>query len=180
MGLASNYIARRYIKPGDHLYVYRACLAYSHHGIYRSEGQVIHFTSAASSSAERREVCSACELMEYSERSSGVIASCLDCFLKSGSPRRYKYGVTKAGYLMRRRGTCNTAEAGPVEVVLERAESLLSRNGFGEYNLLTNNCEDFATFCATGQKCNRNGTTRTYGQASLLGGFAFRRCHPNS
>ncbi|XP_057796806.1 protein LEAD-SENSITIVE 1-like [Salvia miltiorrhiza] len=132
-------------------------------GIFMGEDRVVHFTCASASRS-----CSACELFEYSDRDSGVIASCLDCFLKSGLLRRYKYGVSERRYWLRRRGTCNTAESGPVEVVMERAESLLAKNGFGDYDLLKNNCEDFATFCKTGQGCNLNGTARRYGQASLI------------
>ncbi|XP_057788867.1 protein LEAD-SENSITIVE 1-like [Salvia miltiorrhiza] len=176
MGLVSHRVEMRHLKAGDHIYSYRSAFLYSHHGIYKGEGQVIHFTSSSSSSVHRREVCSACEMLEHSERSSGVIVSCVECFLKSGSLRRYKYGVKKKSYFMKRRGTCNTAEPGPVEVVLERAESLLAQNGFGDYHVLQNNCEDFATYCKTGQGCSRNGTARRYGQASVLPlGLASRR-----
>ncbi|XP_057789131.1 protein LEAD-SENSITIVE 1-like [Salvia miltiorrhiza] len=170
MGLISNKVPRRFLKPGDHIYSWRFGLVYSHHGVFRGEGQVIHFTSASSSSAgpRRRGSCSACELLEHSDRHSGVTVSCLDCFLRSGWLCRYEYGVSNAAHALRRRGTCNTAESGPVEVVLERAEALLAQNSFGEYHLLENNCEDFATFCKTGQRCNRNGTSRRYGQASVF------------
>ncbi|XP_057796817.1 protein LEAD-SENSITIVE 1-like [Salvia miltiorrhiza] len=143
------------------------------------EGRVVHFTgpssssfssssSSSSSSASIRKVCSSCEMFEHSDRDSGVIVSCLDCFLDSGWLRRYEYGVGKKVYWLRRRGTCNTAESSAAVVVLERAESLLANNGFGKYNVLKTNCEDFATFCKTGQGCDRNGTARGYGQASVV------------
>lgn len=37
------------------------------------------------------------------------------------------------------------------DVIVERAASYLGEN-FGGYNLITNNCEHFATWCATGKK----------------------------
>ncbi|PHT49388.1 hypothetical protein CQW23_09135 [Capsicum baccatum] len=36
------------------------------------------------------------------------------------------------------------------EVVLHRAETLLSKNSFGNYKVFKNNCEDFAIYCKTG------------------------------
>ena len=32
MGILSNRVERNEIKPGDHIYTYRAVFAYSHHG----------------------------------------------------------------------------------------------------------------------------------------------------
>ncbi|KAF3625543.1 hypothetical protein FXO38_29700 [Capsicum annuum] len=36
------------------------------------------------------------------------------------------------------------------EVVLHRAETLLSKNSLGNYKVFKNNCEDFAIYCKTG------------------------------
>lgn len=35
MGLLSNRVERNEIKPGDHIYTYRAVFTYSHHGLLR-------------------------------------------------------------------------------------------------------------------------------------------------
>jgi len=35
MGLLTNKIEREELKPGDHIYTYRAIFAYSHHGNFR-------------------------------------------------------------------------------------------------------------------------------------------------
>lgn len=36
MGLISNRVERHEIKPGDHIYTYRAVFTYSHHGLSQS------------------------------------------------------------------------------------------------------------------------------------------------
>ncbi|XP_057789128.1 protein LEAD-SENSITIVE 1-like [Salvia miltiorrhiza] len=165
MGFLSRKVARYYLNAGDHIYTWRTGFVYAHHGIYKDDGQVVHFTCPKSASSaplkRRRESCSTCEKFEHSDRDSGVIISCLDCFLKKGKLYRHKYGVKKTTHRLSRRGTCNTAKSDPAEVVMARVELKLA-NGFGEYDLLDNNCEDFATYCKTGQKCKRTG------QASII------------
>ncbi|KAH8507540.1 hypothetical protein H0E87_009911 [Populus deltoides] len=54
--------------------------------------------------------------------------------------------------------TCTTKESKPASEVVETAKEKLE-DGFGTYNLISNNCEEFATFCKTGtsfyQQANR-------------------------
>lgn len=74
----------------------------------------------------------------------------MDCFLDKGSLYCFEYGVTPSVFLAKvRGGTCTTAESDPPEAVIHRAMYLL-RNGFGNYDLFENNCEDFAIYCKTG------------------------------
>uniref|UniRef100_A0A1S3ZDK0 LRAT domain-containing protein n=1 Tax=Nicotiana tabacum TaxID=4097 RepID=A0A1S3ZDK0_TOBAC len=82
-------------------------------------------------------------------RNNGVISSCLECFLSGDKLYRFKYGVSTCVFLAQVRGTCTTAPSDQPGDVLHRAELLLS-NGFGDYNLFKNNCEDFAIYCKTG------------------------------
>ncbi|XP_022719717.1 uncharacterized protein LOC111277562 [Durio zibethinus] len=66
----------------------------------------------------------------------GVIKTCLDCFLDGHSLYVYEYGFSK-----------------PADEVIKEATDFLEGNlSFGPYNLLTNNCGHFATYCKTGSK----------------------------
>ncbi|KAL9240736.1 hypothetical protein vseg_014921 [Gypsophila vaccaria] len=165
MGVFSNKITKDEIKSGDHIYSWRNAYLYSHHGIYAGDGKVIHFTrgpgqevgtgtvldhvifSSSSSSDKSRDPCPVCG--DQSDL-SGVISSCLDCFLWDGELYRFEYDVTAAFFLAKARGgTCTLAPSDPPEDVLQRASYLLEK-GFGGYNIFKNNCEDFAIYCKTG------------------------------
>ncbi|MQL41658.1 hypothetical protein EI012_27520, partial [Escherichia coli] len=66
---------------------------------------------------------------------TGVISSCLDCFLSGGNLYVFEYGVSPALFLAKARGgTCTLASSDPAEDVLGRASFLLE-NGFGGYNI---------------------------------------------
>lgn len=81
---------------------------------------------------------------------SGVILTCLDCFLRGGALHRFEYGVPPAVFLAKLRGgTCTTARADAPDAAVHRAMHLL-QNGFGDYDVFENNCEDFALYCKTG------------------------------
>lgn len=165
MGVLSNKISKDTLKPGDHIYSWRNAYLYSHHGIYAGEGKVIHFTRGAgqevgtgtvldrvifSSSTSSDHSRSSCPVCGDQSNVSGVISSCLDCFLWGGDLYLFEYGVTPAFFLAKARGgTCTLAPADPPEDVLHRASFLLE-NGFGGYNIFKNNCEDFAIYCKTG------------------------------
>lgn len=83
-------------------------------------------------------------------RTHGVFSSCLDCFLSGGELYLFQYGVSKLHFLAQARGgTCTLAASDPTEEVLPRALYLLE-NGFGDYHIFKNNCEDFAVYCKTG------------------------------
>ncbi|KAG1360709.1 hypothetical protein COCNU_09G001720 [Cocos nucifera] len=161
MGFLSHKIERSEVKPGDHIYAWRALFTYSHHGIYVGGSKVVHFTrkkdtsgtNSSNSSGLSSGVPSPCPTFPdcgFQQPDSGVILSCLDCFLGNGSLHRFEYGVPPSVFLAKvRGGTCTTAESDPPETVISRAMFLL-QNGFGNYDLFENNCEDFALYCKTG------------------------------
>jgi len=103
------------LNSGDHIFVRRNGLLYSHHGIYAGAGTVIHFKGA-----------------EKEKKDPVVRKTDIENFLNGGKLRRRYY---------KRR--------------LPRAETLkiagehLTKSG---YSLAFNNCEHFATYCATGKK----------------------------
>ncbi|XP_073062302.1 protein LEAD-SENSITIVE 1-like [Primulina eburnea] len=155
MGLLTNRVGRSEIKPGDHIYTYRAVFAYSHHGIYVGGGKVVHFTrvgTSSTSSDEQYSDTAECPTPDcgFRQPNSGVVLSCLDCFLRSGSLYCFEYGVRPSFFIAKvRGGTCTTAASDPVEAVIHRAMYLL-QNGFGNYDVFQNNCEDFTLYCKTG------------------------------
>ena len=103
------------LNHGDHIYVKRKRLLYSHHGIYAGEGNVIHFKGA-----------------EKEKRDPAVIITDIDNFLNGGKLRRRDY-----------------KERLPYSESLRIAREHLSKK---RYSLRGNNCEHFATYCATGNK----------------------------
>ena len=103
------------LNQGDHIYVRRKGLLYSHHGIYAGDGAVIHYKGA-----------------EKEKQDPAVIITGMDNFLNGGKLRRRNY---------RRRL--------PHPETLKIARGLLLKKG---YSLAFNNCEHFATYCATGKK----------------------------
>ena len=106
------------LNSGDHIFVRRKGLLYSHHGIYAGEGNVIHFKGS-----------------EKEKRDPAVIITDIDNFLNGGKLRRRDY-----------------KERLPYSESLIIAREHLSKKG---YSLRVNNCEHFATYCATGNKKSR-------------------------
>ncbi|XP_010428036.1 PREDICTED: uncharacterized protein LOC104712760 [Camelina sativa] len=188
MGVLTNKVERDELKPGDHIYTYRAVFAYSHHGVFVGGCKVVHFkpehslisstlASSSSSSSSVSEVDDSSEApcptfpdCGYKQPKSGVVLSCLDCFLKKGSLYRFEHGVSSSIFLSRfRGGTCTTASSDPFQTVIHRAIHLL-QNGFGNYNVFQNNCEDFALYCKTGLLIlDKNGVGRSGQASSMLG-----------
>ena len=117
---------------GDHIYVRRRGLLYSHHGIYAGQGTVIHFKGE-----------------DKEKRDPAVILTRIENFLSGGKLRKrhYKNGVSK-------------------DEALSVAKDHLSKKG---YSLAFNNCEHFATYCATGKKKSLQ-VQRVLGS---IGGFVF-------
>ncbi|KAL4578312.1 hypothetical protein LXL04_014433 [Taraxacum kok-saghyz] len=161
MGLLSNRLDRESLKPGDHIYSWRAAYLYAHHGIYVGDEKVIHFTrtgqkAGTGSVVDVLTVSSApppslipCPNCPPTNNTSGVTASCLDCFLAGGVLYRYEYSTNPAIFLAKPLdATCTLAPSDPPETVVFRANYLL-QNGFGCYNVFKNNCEDFAIYCKT-------------------------------
>lgn len=166
MGFFSNKVESSEIVAGDHMYSWRTQVPYlyAHHGICIGEGLVIHFTappgkvSTALSSGFSslnpapvgpEKTCPKHPRCGSRKPGSGVAVSCLDCFLGKGSLYRFKYGASKFYIWCKFAGTCTTAPSDPGNTVLHRANYLLE-NGFGQYHLVKNNCEDFALYCKTG------------------------------
>ncbi|KAL6525972.1 hypothetical protein OROHE_015496 [Orobanche hederae] len=147
--------------------------------IYIGDDKVVHFsqhqnpTSApfcsSSSSVGKMAAISCSDFAEcglIKSHEIGVIKSCLNCFLGDGSLYRYQYavnGLTLATKI--RGGTCTTAKSDPREDVIHRAMYLLE-NGYGEYDVVSNNCEDFALYCKTGLVISRRGGRHDQGNCS--------------
>ncbi|XAR62943.1 hypothetical protein NMG60_11022694 [Bertholletia excelsa] len=176
MGLLSNRVERSEIRPGDHIYTYRAVLAYSHHGIFVGGSKVVHFTrveTSANSYNQMHNLQSSCLTFPdcgFGQPNSSVVLSCLDCFLRNGSLYCFEYGVSPSVFLAKvRGGTCTTASPDPPQTVIHRAMYLL-QNGFGNYNVFQNNCEDFALYCKTGLLVmERLGVGRSGQASSVIG-----------
>ncbi|PIN17352.1 hypothetical protein CDL12_09988 [Handroanthus impetiginosus] len=176
MGLLTNRVERSEIKPGDHIYTYRAVFAYSHHGIFVGGSKVVHFTRVESSSTSNNEAysltaeCPTFPDCGFRQPNSGVVLSCLDCFLRNGSLYCFEYGVSPSVFIAKvRGGTCTTAASDPAESVIHRAMYLL-QNGFGNYDVFQNNCEDFALYCKTGLlTVDRLGVGRSGQASSVIG-----------
>ncbi|KAL3815148.1 hypothetical protein ACJIZ3_016416 [Penstemon smallii] len=163
MGLLTNRVERSEIKAGDHIYTYRAVFAYSHHGIFVGGSKVVHFTRVG-----RTEECPTFPDCGFRRANSGVLLSCLNCFLKSGSLYSFEYEVSPSLFLAKLRGgTCTIAASDPTETVIHRAIYLL-QNGFGNYHVFQNNCEDFALYCKTGLLTVDRLGVGSSGQASTV------------
>jgi Lecithin retinol acyltransferase len=179
VGVLSNKIGREELKPGDHIYSWRSAYLYAHHGIFMGDDEVIHFTRSpgheigtgtvldlllfsSSPASPDNATCPRCAHLSSLKHSqppsdpnnnpnggSGVVSSCLSCFLSGGHLYRFSYSVSPAFFLTKvRGGTCTRASSDPPELVLHRARFLLT-HGFGAYSLFKNNCEDFSIYCKT-------------------------------
>ncbi|XP_059316155.1 protein LEAD-SENSITIVE 1-like [Lycium ferocissimum] len=176
MGLLTNIVGRSELKPGDHIYTYRAAFAYSQHGIFVGGSKVVHFNRLqAFSDAADDEISdlssSSCPTFPdcgFKLPNSGVVLSCLDCFIRDGSIHNFEYGVSPSVFLAKvRGGTCTRAVSDPPDTVIHRAMYLL-QNGFGNYNVFRQNCEDFALYCKTGLVTVDGPGVGSSGQASSV------------
>ena len=114
-------LIKKDLNRGDHIYVRRKGLLYSHHGIYAGEGIVIHFKGAVKE-----------------KKDPVVIETDIENFLNGGNLKRRDYKKRL-----------------PPAETLRIARDRLSKRG---YSLAFNNCEHFATYCATGK--NRSSQVR--------------------
>jgi len=118
MGLIGSKLVRlieKDLNQGDHIYVRRKGLLYSHHGIYAGEGIVIHFKGGVEE-----------------KKDPVVIKTDMENFLNGGKLKRRDYKKRL-----------------PHAETMRIARDHLSKKG---YSLRVNNCEHFATYCATGKK----------------------------
>lgn len=176
-------LLRNEIKPGDHIYTYRAIFTYSHHGIYVGGSKVVHFrpernlgsgvdssSNVYDSISSLQSSCPTFPDCGFRQPGSGVVLSCLDCFLRNGSVYCFGYGVSPSAFLTKvRGGTCTTAPSDLPETVIHRAMHLL-QNGFGNYDIFQNNCEDFALYCKTGLLIiDKQGVGRSGQASSVIG-----------
>ncbi|CAM8911032.1 unnamed protein product [Rhodiola kirilowii] len=182
MGLLTNRVERSEIKAGDHIYTYRAVFAYSHHGIYVGGSKVVHFAPRRETGPSIRSLSDmydpksstpSCPIFPdcgFRQLESGVVLTCLDCFLRNGTLYCFEYGVTPSSFIAKvRGGTCTTAVCDPPDVAVHRAMYLL-QNGFGNYDVFQNNCEDFALYCKTGLIIvDRQGVGSSGQAASVIG-----------
>ncbi|XP_030472220.1 protein LEAD-SENSITIVE 1-like [Syzygium oleosum] len=166
------------LKPGDHIYRYGLYGLYSHHGIYIGDGYVIHYTQteskttifpSLSKTGHKQEILPPCPECEYQEKNikRGVVKTCLDCFRRDGkklrSLRCYEYGRPLLGFMLTRRGTCTMLLYTKLpHQVVDTARQLHGNNGFGNYSLINNNCEHFATFCRTGIRASEQTAFVSY------------------
>ncbi|KAF7112588.1 hypothetical protein RHSIM_RhsimUnG0214600 [Rhododendron simsii] len=150
-------------------------------GIYIGDDLAIHFTappgkltaSSASSSLSfsssapdlgPQKTCPNHPRCGSRKPGSGVAITCLDCFIKEGSLYRYEYGVR-----FRLRGGTSTATQSDLAIAVLRRANYLLENGFGNYHLVRNNCEDFALYCKTGiLKIDDEGVQGRSGQIASL------------
>lgn len=145
-------------------------------GIFVGGRKVVHFTRVQTSSVSNDEAysltaeCPTYPDCGFRQPNSGVVLSCLDCFLKNGSLYSFEYNVSPSIFLAKvRGGTCTTAPSDPPQTVIHRAMHLF-RNGFGNYDVFQNNCEDFALYCKTGLlTIDRLGVGRSGQASSVIG-----------
>ncbi|XP_010027159.2 uncharacterized protein LOC104417611 [Eucalyptus grandis] len=138
-------IQQEELTPGDHVYTYRRYGLYTHHGIYVGAGRVIHFTR------------------------TGVNETSLDSFRQEGEDLRslhsYGYGQPLLEYWLARWGAHPTLpNTKSPEQVINKAWELYGSDNFGEYDLINNNCEHFATFCRTGVQASAQTALFSVGQ----------------
>jgi hypothetical protein len=127
------------------------------------------WTSSDSSFGKSAVICSSYPECRFRQPNSGVLRSCLDCFLGNGSLYRFEYGVSRSLFLAQvRGGTCSIAKSDPPEQVIHRALYLL-QYGFGNYDVVSNNCEDFAIYCKTGLQVEGGKKTLGGQAASFFG-----------
>ncbi|CAI9093383.1 OLC1v1028878C1 [Oldenlandia corymbosa var. corymbosa] len=190
MGFLSHKVGSGDLEAGDHIYTWRTGFSYSHHGIYVGGKKVVHFTrehisclasgifatslsisvSSSLSSPSCSESLQECPMPDcgFRQTGSGVVLSCIDCFLAGGTLYRFEYGISRPAFIVKLRGgTCTTANSDSPDVVIHRAVHLL-QHGFGSYNVFENNCEDFALYCKTGLLVNDKITPGRSGQVSGL------------
>lgn len=112
-------------------------------GIYMGDSKVVHFQTPLETGQMDSSEIVECDFQEF------LGPEGLDWYV-------YKYGATEQEFSGNPRGTCTTRHSEEVETVLERAREAM-REGFGQFNIVGSNCEDFALYCKTGQRSQTSG-----------------------
>ncbi|KAF3433986.1 hypothetical protein FNV43_RR25089 [Rhamnella rubrinervis] len=113
--------------------------------IYMGDGKVVHLTRAPGLI-----IFSSSDESSPSRHSGDDRVECcsIEEFLCGGDLYLYEYGVMTALFIINRGGSSTPFPSDPPKDVLHRASILLEK-GFGDYNLIGNNCEAFAIYCKT-------------------------------
>ena len=105
-------------------------------GIVDSDDKVTHFVGQVDGNAD----------------TNGLVQQIpISDFIKDNPFGVCEYGVAEDTDNLLWPGTYSSQASDDAEQVVQRAQKCL-KNGFGEYQLLGNNCEDFALYCKTGQR----------------------------
>eukprot|EP00397_Hematodinium_sp_SG-2012_P046170 GEMP01052073.1.p1 GENE.GEMP01052073.1~~GEMP01052073.1.p1 ORF type:complete len:284 (+),score=45.31 GEMP01052073.1:140-991(+) len=137
------------LQVGDHVYTWRMCGIYAHHGIVVQVNPigVVHLDTG------------------------GVRLTGLNIFAGSASLHKVKYGCSWLESSIKRPGTCSTNSPDEPFVVALRALSLVETESDGErrvrYDVIDKNCESFCRFCVMGPRTGINDFRTTNGPCSL-------------
>ena len=143
----------------------------------RGRGPFIHSSSRFRSSDKSVDHSSSSSLSSDKSVESVNISD----FACGGELYRYKYHADLGYFLAKiRGGACTLEPRGRIKDVVSRAKSLLNDNPSGEagaYDLIRNNCEDFAIYCRTGLAVRSNlGRSGQIAGLIASSGFGFLLC----
>ena len=156
-GLFTHGVNEWDLKPGDHIYVYRAAGLYSHHGIYTGEDEheVIHFSTMPDDNGIQ--ICG-CTLEKF----------LTDPFTGRKSQLRLTpYDEDLISKLVKRSGTAHCIKSRPAADVIATAKYYLE-HPWHEYGLFFNNCESFAFYCKTGTEMPAGVSSQVYTIAKVI------------
>jgi len=150
----SHAVEKGDLNQGDHIYVYRWGLVYSHHAIVVSCGDC--------ESAQCKHLGACCEVVHL-KRTGEIALDSLGEFSQGSQVRRFRYGASTAEAMVKRAGSCSTLEPDPWFATTLRALALVTPEGTEpsvKYNLLWRNCELFTLWCKTGHRSGIKHFTR--------------------
>ena len=136
-GFLFHTVSKYELKPGDHIYAYRAGGVYAHHGIYIGEPrmEVIHFSGQRGKLKGSISI-SPCTYKKFTEG---------DCLV-----HLVAYDVSFFTSLFMRSETAHQYKSRPAKDVVKTAKYYLKHpQEFGKYHYRRNNCESFAIYCKT-------------------------------
>ncbi|BBN05117.1 hypothetical protein Mp_3g10460 [Marchantia polymorpha subsp. ruderalis] len=155
------------VKEGDHVYSYRSGGKYTHHGIVDADGRLIHIvrnrhlykdkthrrTSGLIRPGSKKCQDENCPTY-FGDRNCGVIKTCIECFKEDGELHKYYYGNKSycSWKLIDGVTTTESEKSSDPAEISARARHSLENNNFEHYDLVDNNCEDFALYCSTGRR----------------------------